>query len=47
MEVHISNIHAREGFRQHSYVSPYCAGHFIGLGLDGYRMAVERLLAMK
>jgi 3-dehydroquinate dehydratase II len=47
MEVHISNIHAREEFRKHSYVSPHCAGHFIGLGLDGYKMAVERLLETK
>lgn len=44
VEVHISNIHAREEFRKHSYLSPHCAGHFIGLGLDGYRLAVEFLL---
>ena len=44
VEVHISNIHAREEFRKHSYVSPNCVGHFIGLGLDGYKMAVEFLL---
>ncbi len=44
VEVHISNIHAREAFRQHSYVSPHCAGHFIGLGLDGYKMAIDFLV---
>jgi 3-dehydroquinate dehydratase-2 len=44
VEVHISNIHAREEFRRHSYVAQNCVGHFIGLGLDGYKMAIEHLL---
>lgn len=43
VEVHISNIHAREDFRKVSYVTPVAKAHFIGLGLDGYRMAVEFL----
>lgn len=44
MEVHISNVHAREAFRHHSYVSPAAAGVVIGLGVDGYTVAVEALL---
>ena len=44
VEVHISNIHAREEFRKINYVGPNCKGHFIGLGLDGYKMAIEFLL---
>jgi len=44
VEVHISNIHDREDFRKVSYVGPNCKGHFIGLGLDGYKMAIEFLL---
>ena len=41
VEVHISNIYAREAFRHHSYLSPVCKGAIAGLGLDGYRLAVE------
>ncbi len=44
VEVHISNIQQREEFRRKSFVAPNCAGHFIGLGLDGYKMAVEFLI---
>ncbi len=44
VEVHISNIHSREDFRKVSYVGPYAAAHFIGLGLDGYKMAIEFLI---
>lgn len=43
IEVHISNIHKREAFRQHSYLSAVCVGSIAGLGLDGYRLAVEYL----
>ena len=43
IEVHISNIHGREEFRKVSFIEPHCVGHFIGLGLDGYKMAVEFL----
>ena len=39
--VHISNISAREEFRKISHVSAKCAGTISGLGLDGYRLAVE------
>lgn len=41
VEVHISNLYRREGFRQQSYVSAYAAGLISGLGLHGYALAVE------
>ena len=41
VEVHISNVHAREEFRRLSHVSAKAAGTICGLGLDGYRLAVE------
>lgn len=44
IEVHISNIHARESFRHHSYLSAISAGVICGLGVDGYRMAIEHAL---
>ena len=44
VEVHISNIFAREEFRKHSYVSAKCAGVISGLGLKGYELAVLYLL---
>jgi 3-dehydroquinate dehydratase II len=44
VEVHISDIYQRESFRWHSYLTEVCAAHFIGHGLDGYRMAVDFLL---
>lgn len=43
IEVHISNVHAREGFRHHSYISPVAAGIIVGLGIDGYRLAIDAL----
>lgn len=43
IEVHISNVHAREPFRHHSYVSPAAAGIVVGFGIDGYRLAIEGL----
>ena len=43
VEVHITNVAAREEFRQKSMVSRYCAGTITGFGLDGYRLAVEAL----
>lgn len=42
-EVHISNVHARESFRHHSYVSPAAAGIVVGFGVDGYELAIEGL----
>ncbi len=44
IEVHISNVHARESFRHHSYIAPYAAGVIVGFGLDGYRLAIESWL---
>lgn len=41
VEVHISNIHTRESFRHQSYLSALAAGVICGLGIDGYRMAIE------
>ncbi|MCY1369921.1 3-dehydroquinate dehydratase [compost metagenome] len=43
IEVHISNVHAREAFRHHSYLSPAAAGIVVGFGTDGYRLAIEGL----
>jgi len=43
VEVHISNVHAREEFRKISHVSAKCKGTIAGLGLKGYELAVEYL----
>ena len=45
VEVHISNVYAREAYRQHSYLSAYCKGIITGFGLTGYRLAVESFLS--
>ena len=44
VEVHISNVHARESFRHHSYLSPKAAGIIVGMGIIGYKFGVEFLL---
>ena len=44
IEVHISNIYAREDFRHHSYISPHAKGVIAGLGPDVYRLAIESLV---
>lgn len=44
VEVHISNIHARESYRHHSHLAPKCVGSIIGLGLKGYELAIEFFL---
>ncbi|MFI8480992.1 type II 3-dehydroquinate dehydratase [Pseudomonas sp. NPDC078700] len=41
IEVHLSNVHKREEFRHHSYVSAIAVGVICGLGSNGYRMAIE------
>lgn len=46
VEVHISNVWAREQVRHHSMLSPVCRGVIAGLGTDVYRLAVEALLRM-
>jgi 3-dehydroquinate dehydratase-2 len=43
IEVHLSNVHAREAFRHHSWISPVAAGIIVGLGFDGYRLAIYSL----
>ncbi len=47
VEVHISNIYNRENFRHHSYLSAVCKGSIIGLGLNGYALAVQYILSYK
>ena len=43
IEVHISNVHAREEFRRHSYLSPVATGVIVGLGVQGYLLALRYL----
>lgn len=44
VEVHISNVHQREEFRHHSFISAACKGVICGFGLNSYRLAIEGLL---
>jgi 3-dehydroquinate dehydratase-2 len=46
IEVHVTNIHRREEFRQHSYVSKVAVGVIAGLGIRGYALALEALAEM-
>lgn len=46
IEVHISNVHQREAFRHHSFISSACKGVICGFGLDSYRLAVEALVSL-
>jgi len=43
IEVHLSNVHAREEFRRHSVVSPYATGVIAGLGIEGYELALANV----
>lgn len=43
VEVHLSNVFAREALRHHSYISPVARGVICGLGIDGYRLAIDAL----
>ena len=45
IEVHISNVHKRESFRHHSYLSDVCDGVIAGLGLEGYEYGVRYVLS--
>lgn len=44
IELHISNVHARESFRHHSYISPAARGIIVGLGIKGYALAIDALV---
>jgi len=44
IEVHISNVYARESFRHHSYISPNANGIIIGMGLKGYELGLQRFI---
>jgi 3-dehydroquinate dehydratase II len=44
IEVHLSNVHRRESFRHHSYFSDIAEGVIVGLGADGYRLALDAAL---
>jgi len=44
IEVHISNVHKREAFRHHSFLSEIAAGVIVGLGVNGYRLALSHAL---
>jgi 3-dehydroquinate dehydratase-2 len=47
IEVHISNVHQREEFRHVSVTAAACSGQIVGLGLDGYLLAVDAIVRMK
>jgi len=44
VELHISNVHAREEFRHHSYIAPAAKGVIFGFGLKGYELAIQSFL---
>ncbi|MDL2282697.1 3-dehydroquinate dehydratase, partial [Parabacteroides sp. OttesenSCG-928-G06] len=46
IEVHISNVHARESFRHVSLLSAVCRGVIMGFGMDSYRLALEAMNAI-
>lgn len=47
IEVHVSNVHKREAFRHHSYLSEIATGVIVGLGVNGYRLALAHVLTLR
>ncbi len=47
IEVHISNVHKREAFRHHSFLSEIATGVVVGLGTGGYRLALQHILSLR
>jgi 3-dehydroquinate dehydratase II len=47
IEVHLSNVHQRESFRHHSYLSAVALGVICGLGVNGYRLALHHALSLR
>lgn len=47
VEVHISNINAREEFRRKSMIAPACKGSIAGFGLDSYKLAIQHFINIK
>ncbi len=47
IEVHLSNITARESFRHESYLSPVCVGCILGFGMESYRMAIHYFVSAR
>ena len=45
IEIHLSNVHARESFRQHSYLSDIASGVIVGLGAKGYELAMQAAIS--
>jgi len=44
VEVHMTNIYAREEFRHHSYIAPVCIGHIVGFGSNSYKLGMSALV---
>ncbi len=47
VEIHISNVHAREAYRHQSYIAPVCKGSIVGFGLNSYKLGIIALISAK